>query len=315
MNSLGKFTSPVTIFEGPDGSGKTTAAQAYANETGALYVHSGPYKEAGVDLARLYVEAMLPAVQGYQPVVMDRCWLSEQPYGTVFRDGVDRIGPERQRMLERLALRCGAVVVLCAPPLPCVLENLRQRDVRHEFEVFEDKVRRIYKYYTSCLDTHLPCIMYNYTTHKTQLTERVEPARRIRDVNVRLASRQYVPVIVVVPDFEELHFNDPLYRWPGASFAQNSYGFWLAKQLGRVSELNTLWLTTSEVTPGVVNDIHNVGARRQWVTIGDEAYAAVRNSSPKITGDSVHRLTDPRQFVQLPLSYPLEETIQRALAS
>ena len=32
----------LTIFEGPDGAGKTTLAKAYAELTGARYVHFGP---------------------------------------------------------------------------------------------------------------------------------------------------------------------------------------------------------------------------------------------------------------------------------
>jgi polyphosphate kinase 2 (PPK2 family) len=105
----------LTIFEGPDGSGKTTAAREYAEQTGARYVHFPALPRVKHGLGRMYVEAMLPALLGYHDVVFDRCWLSETPYGEAFREGQDRLTQADRRMLERLALRCGAVVVKCLP--------------------------------------------------------------------------------------------------------------------------------------------------------------------------------------------------------
>src|SRR5882757_4772670 len=107
-----KTCGSLTIFEGPDGSGKTTAAKAFAAEMGARYVHLPQFKRVTTGLPRMYLEAMLPALLGYQDVVMDRCWLSEVPYGRVFRDGADRVGEISRHMLERVALRAGALVVL-----------------------------------------------------------------------------------------------------------------------------------------------------------------------------------------------------------
>ena len=80
-------SAKLTIFEGPDGGGKTTAAEKYAKETGAQYVHFGPLPHVKDSLARVYVEAMMPAILGLQDVVFDRSWLSEIPYGTAFRGG------------------------------------------------------------------------------------------------------------------------------------------------------------------------------------------------------------------------------------
>ena len=61
----------LTIFEGPDGSGKSTAAQAYAEATKAKYVHFPALPQVDKSLGRIYVEAMLPALLGYQDVVFD----------------------------------------------------------------------------------------------------------------------------------------------------------------------------------------------------------------------------------------------------
>jgi hypothetical protein len=105
----------LTIFEGCDGSGKTTAAKAYAAATNARYVHFGPANNIGFELPRYYLEAMIPALLGYQDVVFDRSWISEEPYGRVFRDGQNRIGKANQLILENIAKRCGAVIVYCDP--------------------------------------------------------------------------------------------------------------------------------------------------------------------------------------------------------
>ena len=84
-----KTSKKLTIFEGCDGSGKTTAAREFAEQTGAKYVHFHNLPRIKKGLGRMYVEAMLPALLGYQEVVFDRSWLSETPYGEAFREGRD----------------------------------------------------------------------------------------------------------------------------------------------------------------------------------------------------------------------------------
>src|SRR4051812_18522188 len=110
----GTHSKRLVILEGPDGAGKTTLAEQLGRR-GWLVVHLGPFLQVDDDLARLYVEAMMPAILGHADVVLDRCWLSEIPYGLVMRDGDDRLGWQR-RLLERLALRCRATVIRCLPP-------------------------------------------------------------------------------------------------------------------------------------------------------------------------------------------------------
>jgi hypothetical protein len=117
----------LTIFEGPDGSGKTTTALAYAKATGALYVHFDALPNVRGNLARMYVEAMIPALLGYQDVVFDRSWFSEIPYGRAFRGGDDRVGASSLRMLNRIAMKCGALVIHCRPEFEVCAENFNSR--------------------------------------------------------------------------------------------------------------------------------------------------------------------------------------------
>jgi thymidylate kinase len=72
----------LTIFEGPDCSGKSTNAQKYIHEFGGVYVHCG--SEAADDPLLYFVGKLKPLFDG-QDVVLDRSWLSDIIYGTHVR--------------------------------------------------------------------------------------------------------------------------------------------------------------------------------------------------------------------------------------
>lgn len=155
----------LTIFEGCDGAGKSTEAKRYAEATSAAYVHFPALKYVtGEALGRMYVEAMLPALLGYQDVVFDRSWLSEIPYGTVFRQGADRLkmGGQR-RLLERLSMRCGAVVVRCNPGWEAVEKSFLTG--REEMLKDTKQLKAVHNLYSQ-IETHLPMLEFNYSLNK-----------------------------------------------------------------------------------------------------------------------------------------------------
>lgn len=121
------MSKQITIFEGPDGSGKTTAAKTFAEKQGAKYIHFPAMLDVSSDLPRMYIEAMLPALLGYQDVVMDRSWLSETPYSTVFRDGVSRLTKMDIAMIEMVAAKCQAVIILCEPNYQTMADTFKKR--------------------------------------------------------------------------------------------------------------------------------------------------------------------------------------------
>jgi hypothetical protein len=149
-------------MEGPDGAGKTTEARLLAGIVGGRYVHCTPFlhhKERG-SIGRLYIEAMLPALLGYQTVVMDRCWLSEPIYATVVRKKEPRLDPIDIRMIERVALRCAPQVVVVRPPF----EVTRNGTVgREEYANSVQDLKAIWGMYGRPLGTCLPTTIYDRT--------------------------------------------------------------------------------------------------------------------------------------------------------
>lgn len=157
------LSKSITIFEGVDGAGKTTAAKRYAKATGAKYIAFKEYPHMGPGYNRMYLEAMLPALMGWEGIVFDRSWLSEWPYADVYRNGQRRLTLHAQRVLERVALRCQTCVVLCNPGLEAIEESYRQRQ-QDEMLKNMDQVRQVYNTYLYP-HTALPTIGYDYTLY------------------------------------------------------------------------------------------------------------------------------------------------------
>lgn len=248
-----KTPKQITIFEGPDGGGKTTAARRFADRTDAHYVHFKNLPSVSSSLPRFYVEAMLPALLGYQDVVLDRCWLSERPYGNAFRGGRDRVGVIYSRMLDRLAMRCGAVVVLCMPGEDVAVANFNRRRQAEMLDT-EAQLRQVYHGYTLPHQlTQLPLYLYNYLNHDIELVDSAL-LKRIRmplhQVGVRSAGNLDASVVLVGEGFCTHKENDPLYQWPFASFSWLGCSTWLTRHLedADIGEDELMWVNADQLT-------------------------------------------------------------------
>lgn len=266
---MGEVTRKLTIFEGPDGSGKTTAAKAFAESTGAKYVHFPSLPRVGKDLGRMYVEAMLPALLGYQDVVFDRSWLSEMPYGIAFREGADRLTPASRRMLERLAMRCGAVVVSCQPRFDVVKGNFMSR--RHvEMLDNEAQLKMVYDLYADQA-TDLPEVIYDYTASiGLPPIDLIEGARMRRHrLDLVTAGNWDAEAIIVGDSIHERKHCDPFYQWPFASFSDEGCSQWLAGEFDiiDVGEHNLLWVDVNQD----LRFMYDLQAT--VVALGDQAYS------------------------------------------
>jgi thymidylate kinase len=172
----------ITIFEGPDGAGKSTLVREFAADhpDGATAIHHGPY--AGIDeIAPTYFASMLPAYLDRRSVVLDRSWVSEPIYAYVYRGNRCRVSAAQARILERLALARSAVVVVCLPPLARCLENWRVRHARGaEYLETEAHLERVWELYREYLASRsaLPRVTFDYTTETFEdLTTKVDAAR------------------------------------------------------------------------------------------------------------------------------------------
>lgn len=245
------FCKKLTIFEGPDGSGKTTAAQAYAKSTGARYVHFGPMQSVRKSLGRVYVEAMLPALLGYQDVVFDRSWLSEVPYGKAFRNGDDRLGDIQRRMLERLAMRCQTLVVDCRPDWDLVQANYM---ARREIEMLDtpEQLKQVYDLYGRRGASCLPTLKYDYSkaSNIVEFVRVLEGRFRTTShpLDVASAGDLDAEILIVGENFAEHKEPDPLYQWPFASFNGQGCSMWLTGQLrdAGISEHSLLWVNSDQ---------------------------------------------------------------------
>lgn len=271
----------LTIFEGPDGGGKTTTARKYAELTGARYVHFGPMKNVKEGLARMYVEAMIPALLGYQDVVFDRCWMSEGPYGRAFRNGADRIGRVYERMLERVALRCGAVVVRCLPEWAIIRENFIQRK-QDEYLETEEQLLHVYDSYT-WMTSALPIIDFDYIKQRGTFFDPhlIDNYRAIiHSLDVQSAGFFGATNIIVGEAFAEVKNQEPFLQYPFVSFSGNGCSAWLTGQLEKmgVPEHDLLFVNADqhrldeflERAIEVVNEIPN-GPKARVIALGNAA--------------------------------------------
>lgn len=243
-----KTSKLLTIFEGCDGSGKSTAAQQYAKDTGAKYVHFHNLPRITNGLGRLYVEAMLPALLGYEDVVFDRSWLSEMPYGMVFREGQDRLTVADRCMLERLAMRCGAVVVKCQPSYDTVLASFQERRAKEMLKNVS-QLHDVYHLYTSQI-TQVPWVRYNFEDHSyAVLVDDIKSLRmKPHPLNSASAGNWEADVALVGEGFAERKDQDAWYQWPFASFSNEGCSQWLTMELANamVNEAELLWVNADQ---------------------------------------------------------------------
>lgn len=275
----------LTIFEGPDGAGKTTTAKQFASDTNAVYVHFPQLPRVDTGLARMYVESMLPALLGYQDVVFDRSWLSELPYGQVFREGQDRLGNSTVRMLERLAMRCDTMVILCLPEFSTVVQNYRSRKHLEMLDSVEQLVD-VFNIYSHKLKTSLPVMYYDYEYDIFPTTSSTSMGRTIaHHLDVRSAGNMRAKIALVGDQFAERKNDDPFYQWPFASFSNEGCSRWLTKQLdfNGIGEDNLYWINSDQILSlGHIASFDNIitlgaNARLRVEKLGLEGFFAINH--------------------------------------
>lgn len=275
MTTRSATSKTITIFEGPDGGGKSTMAKALAIHTGALYIHHDSYKHVRENLWRMFAESMLPALMGYQDVILDRCWVSEPIYGRAFRGGHSRMCDSGARMLDRMALRCGAVIVRCLPPWERVQKCFNGR-IHEEMLNDDTQLRMVYDQYADddYFDraTQLHGVDYDYladtrhvdmSTAAWRLNKSIEAQRAktpLHPVQVQSAGNLNGSILIVGENFAAHHDRDLRYQLPFCSMSGCSP--WLNRQLHEagISELNLVWINADELEryPDFIGKCHNL---------------------------------------------------------
>jgi len=277
----------LTIFEGPDGSGKTTLAKLYASATGARYVHCGPFLRVQHGLGRLYVEAMLPALLGHHDVVLDRAWMSEPIYGKVFRDGT-RLSEVDRRMLDRVAMRCETRFIVALPPVEVCLKAFLSRPA-DEYLKKESQLRKVHAAYSAAVDLRtlsaLPTGVYDYTSYGTpdaalELVTSVTPSPA-HPLSALTAGRLDAKVVLVGESFADHKEHDPLYQLPFVSFSDAGCSAWLTEKVAKagINERQVLWANADMDRLDGILALH---PRKKIIALGAKAFKNLRYGLDKM---------------------------------
>lgn len=289
-------TCTITIFEGPDGAGKSTAAEEYAKRTGAFYIHFDALY--GVkNIHKYFMEAMAPALLGYQSVVLDRCWHSGPIYDLVFRNLEEHEQRQTQEictLLDRAASFCRGIYVRCRPDVEVCISNWKSR-LGDELVKSEQKMRAIHELYgDNDRNIMLPIVEYDYTEEPTTSAykDSIEwLGNKIAEERADVYNKRQPRVYVVVSSSMEKTDVDTMLDVPGVRFHPNSNEFKLAQDLGPYSVFDDDPVPEELVTYLPVNGnfkhffktFGKQAPRQYLVAIGEKANEAVRAFVDSIT--------------------------------
>lgn len=303
----------ITIFEGPDGAGKTTLASWYAEnrvdvDAGVAYVeHHGPY-DGEANVAPNYAASLVRATHNH--VVCDRAWLSEPIYGRVYRGGANRVGPAYRRMLERLAWTRQAVVVVALPPFRLVRERWRATD-RMEYLDDVGQLRRVWNAYAK-LDVDLPIVRATEADlDPGKLAERIVEVRPFRPLGPGGGAWLPGEVTLIVGDRPGTPTSDvPDYGVPFVSFSRVGCSYFLAEALeaAGIPESTLYWVNAYErsgkrTDPGFVDLLQP----KRVVALGFHAAAWCERAG--IAYDQVHHPQHWKRF-HYRRRYPLVDLLK-----
>lgn len=154
----------IYIFEGVDGSGKTTAAKTTAQMLGYPYVHFDAKAVVQDYVSGECGEALAGDIPG---LVMDRSWYSEMPYNRAYHKREDRVG-KNFPVLERIFATQFTSVIFCDPGWDAVRGSWNYDHMqkgKEEMLKGIDQLKEVYGWYQDQLKyTKLPVTRYNYLT-------------------------------------------------------------------------------------------------------------------------------------------------------
>lgn len=244
----------IIVLEGPDGAGKSTLAKTLETQFEGFAkistVHHGPYPHLKNPSVNYLASLRRKQHNGDKKelVILDRSWLSEPIYGKVLRAGIDRVGVASRRMLERVALKCGALVVRCLPPLKTVQANWAARKGKELIEAPEH-LAAVWKGYQT-MRTDLPLVEYDFTEGDGGvefIVDHVYQAMKARPPATGIGQWGPESTLLVGEKVSKHGLPD----LPFVSFMDRGCSAWLARHLEdwRVWEDQLYWVNSEELAP------------------------------------------------------------------
>lgn len=293
--------SRLIILAGPDGAGKSTLAKALWKMQGGRLLHFNRQKTlTRASLARMYTEAMTPAILNYDHIIMDRSWVCERPYADEYWDGDDRLGIQGRRILERIAMRAEACVVFCDPGWETVKTNFQTRkfeDAQSELLDDTDQLARIYAAY-GLRNTGMPWVTYDYTKESPgELMARIEQVSTAYHPTEFTAGSMDAPFLIVTPDHPAPADSDSFYRFPMCEHSGAGESRWVALQLAHqgINECYLKWVTSEHLMQA--NPISRV--YKKVVALGGLAAARCREvqmDHVELPHPTAFKKANPRSF-------------------
>lgn len=157
----------IIVIDGPDGVGKSTLADRIAEKHGnAVVMHQGYTAEVKDDIPGYHTRQVLKALdfvaQG-RLVIMDRLWMSELIYASVYRGGSK--WPHYGRMMDRVLMKHAALyIVACDDDIQAVESRHKQMNEERE-ELFDSKMDEIAKRYLGMLHGDLGKVPDDYVEY------------------------------------------------------------------------------------------------------------------------------------------------------
>lgn len=269
------MTRPYIILEGPDCGGKSTLAKELELR-GYAVIHTGPPGSTppyeSYFSALQHLTTRVKAGIDNRPVVFDRFHLGERVYGKVLREN-DRLGPVYHRMLDRILLGLGAVLVYCTTDEADMLKKWKQRNAEGKELVTDSGVyQELFQEYefhfgTQSIEWHT--YDYRYST----------PDDLLETVNASYVENKGPGIGLWAPGEVTLLVGQQIARpangkhdWPFVGISSSS--FWLSSLLEewKVQERSLYWINAlaadgSDIDSDFLDELRP----RQIIALGDIA--------------------------------------------
>lgn len=145
------------VLDGPDCSGKSYLAEYLAENYNATIFHQGYDKSW--DIFKYHTECLMEALKLSERklVVMDRLWISECVYASVFRGGTR--WPHAGRIIDRVLLKHAALNVVClGDEKVIVARHAAMKNMRTE--MFDSNMAAVVRRYQAIFDGNQPWPSY-----------------------------------------------------------------------------------------------------------------------------------------------------------